>query len=104
MATGKRENTLREKPAEKPVLEEIPVIEEEKKAEEKKPKKTQKEPKNKTPKNKKEKTPEIELGDDMKTLYLRLPDERLEKITTENFKVCVKYVELIESARLSKAS
>ena len=57
MATGKRENTLREKPAEKPVLEEIPVIEEEKKAEEKKPKKTQKEPKNKTPKNKKEKTP-----------------------------------------------
>ena len=55
MATGKRENTLREKPAEKPVIEEIPVIEEDKKAEEKKPKKPQKEPKNKTPKEKKEK-------------------------------------------------
>ena len=28
MATGKRENTLREKPAEKPAIEEKPVIEE----------------------------------------------------------------------------
>lgn len=49
-------------------------------------------------------TPEIELGEDMKTLFLRLPDKRLEKITTENFKVCVNYVELIESKRNEKAS
>lgn len=53
---------------------------------------------------KKEELPEIELGEDMKTLYLKLPDERLEKITTENFKICVNYVELIESTKLSKAS
>jgi len=49
-------------------------------------------------------TPEIELGEDMKTLFLRLPDKRLEKITTENFRVCVNYVELIESKRNEKAS
>ena len=58
MATGKRENTLREKPAEKPAIEEKPVIEEipikeEKKSEGKKQKKPQKEPKSKPPKEKK---------------------------------------------------
>lgn len=62
MATGKRENTLREKPAEKPAIEEKPVIEEtpikeEKKSEDKKSKKPQKEPKSKPPKEKKEKQP-----------------------------------------------
>ena len=62
MATGKRENTLREKPAEKPAIEEKPVIEEtpikeEKKSEDKKSKKPQKEPKSKPPKEKKEKKP-----------------------------------------------
>ena len=62
MATGKRENTLREKPAEKPAIEEKPVIEEipikeEKKSEGKKQKKPQKEPKSKPPKEKKEKKP-----------------------------------------------
>ena len=58
MATGKRENTLREKPAEKPAIEEKSVIEEipikeEKKSEGKKQKKLQKEPKSKPPKEKK---------------------------------------------------
>ena len=43
MATGKKENKLREKPVEKPVTEEVPAIEEEKKVEEKKPQKPQKE-------------------------------------------------------------
>ena len=62
MATGKRENTLREKPAEKPAIEEKPIIEEipikeEKKSEGKKQKKPQKEPKSKPPKEKKEKKP-----------------------------------------------
>lgn len=62
MATGKRENTLREKPAEKPAIEEKPVIEEipfkeEKKSDGKKQKKPQKEPKSKPPKEKKEKKP-----------------------------------------------
>lgn len=54
--------------------------------------------------NENDETPEIELGEDMKTLFFRLPDKRLEKITTENFRVCVNYVELIESKRNEKAS
>lgn len=55
-------------------------------------------------KDEKKEMPEIELGEDMKTLYLRLPDKTLEKITTDNFRVCVNYVELIESKKNAKAS
>ena len=57
MATGKKENKLREKPVEKPVVEEATTVEEEKKVDEKKTKKPQKEPKRKPPKEKKEKKP-----------------------------------------------
>ncbi len=53
---------------------------------------------------KKQDMPEIELGEDMETLYLRLPNKSLEKITTENFGVCVNYVELIEKKRQEKVS